>query len=369
MDAFLSLFDQLTYILLGGCVLFLLLQWYFILLVHGKLAFHRPKSAEQIRQDSSFQNIPLSVIICVRNQEELIRESLPAILEQDYPNFEVVVVNDRSEDDTKWVLKELSAKHAHLKVVDIAEHIQSQQGKKFGVAMGIKAATYEHLVFTDIDCIPATNQWLLHMSNGFSGQKEIVLGYVPLKRKSGFSNAMIRFRHFYQSINYLSYALKKNAFMGLGQNLAFRKELFFKGKGFASHIHVHSGYDDLTVNQHATRSNTTIAIHKDAHVWKPMPKSIEAYRIQKKWQQQAFQLYKSKHKFQLGFQKFTSALFYCGLLSLLVYNLQAWPFVLGIYLLRLLAQYAIYIPIAKKLRITRTLWFLPIMDVFYTFSR
>ncbi len=369
MDAYLSLYDQPTYLLFGVCLFFLFIQLYYILFVHGKLTFHSPKSTEFLREQAQKNIIPVSIIVCVRNQEELIRERLPIILEQEYPEFEVVVVNDRSEDDTKWVLKELSAKHAHLKVVDIAEHILSQQGKKFGVAMGIKGATYEHLLFTDIDCIPSTNHWLLHMSQGFQDQKELTLGYVPFMRKGGLRNAMIRFRHFYDSINYLSYALNRNPFRGLGQNLAFKKELFFKGKGFASHIHVHAGYDDLTVNQHANKSNTVISIHKDAHVWKPMPKTLESYQIQKKFQQQAFKLYKGKHKFQLQLQRLSGILFYLSLIAVLLVNFQAWPVVVGAYFIRLLAQYAMYIPIAKKLRITRTLWFLPILDFLYTFTR
>ncbi len=368
MDAYFLLLDQAGYFLFGGCLLLLLVQLYFILLIHGKLAFHKTRNAESIRNDPAGPPLPLSVIICTRNHEQHLRDNLAAILEQDYPDFEVIVVNDRSEDDTKWLLRELEAAHPRLKVVEIAEHVLSQQGKKFGVAMGIKAATHEHLVFTDVDCIPATDQWLRHLSAGFTigSGKEIVLGYVPLKRKKGLQSAMIRFGHFYQSINYLAFALNKNAYMGLGQNMAYSKELFFRGKGFASHIHVSSGYDDLMVNQHATRKNTAIAIHREAHVWRPMPKSQEEYRIQQKLHKQAVSLYRGKHRFQLKLQAVSAFLFYCGLLALLAYAPGAWPFVLGTYLIRLLVQYAIYIPIGRKLRITRTLWFLPVMDVLHS---
>lgn len=368
MDQYLSLLDPVSYILLGGCLVLLLVQFYFILLVQGKLAFHKTRDAETLKSDPGINPVPLSVIICVRNNEQNLHENLPAILEQDYPDFEVVVVNDRSEDDTKWVLRDMEAAYPRLKVVEIAEHVLSQQGKKFGVAMGIKAATHDHLVFTEIDCIPATDQWLAHLSAGFSGGNEIVLGYVPLKRKKGVQSALIRFEHFYRSINFLSFALNKNPYMGLGQNMAYSKELFFRGKGFASHIHLSSGYDDLMVNQHATRNNTAIAIHKEAHVWKPMPNSVEDYRINRKLRKQAMGLYRKKHRFQLKLQAVSAFLFYVGLLVFLAYNPSLWPLVLGIYLMRLLMQYAVYIPIGRKLRITRTLWYLPVMDALHSFK-
>jgi len=367
MDQYFSQLDQISYILLVGCSISLLVQLYFILIVQGSLAFHKTRSAESLKNDPNIHPLPLSVIITVRNNEDQLKGNLPAILEQDYPAFEVVVVNDRSEDDTKWVLREMEAAYPNLRVVEIAEHVLSQQGKKFGVAMGIKAATHEHLVFTEVDCIPATNQWLRHLSTGFAGGKEIVLGYVPLKRKRGIRNALIRFEHFYRSINFLAFSLNGNPFMGLGQNMAYTKELFFRGKGFASHIHVSSGYDDLMVNQHATRDNTSIATHKEAHVWKPMPNSVEDYQNQRKLQRQAVGLYRKKHRFQLKLQSASAFLFYMALLALLAYNLESWPLVLGLYLFRLILQYAVYIPIAGKLRITRTLWFLPVMDAIHSF--
>lgn len=356
---------QMPAVILVGIVGFsLLIQLCYTLFVYGKLAFHKSKEPS----DADNPHLPpLSVILCTRNEEHLLRENLESILNQNYPEFEVIVVNDRSEDDTKWYLKELSEQFTNLKAVEIAEHVLSSSGKKFGVAMGIKAAGHDHLVLIDSNCTPASENWLQHMGSSFSDQTEIVLGYVPLMRKKGFLNALVRYEHFIKSINYLSFALKKNAFMGLGQNMAFAKELFFKGKGFASHIHVKSGYDELFVNQHATRNNTRIVIHKDAHVWKPMEKSFDNYIIQRKFRKQATALFKGNHKFLLNLQALSAVLFYLGLIGLLVVQPLAWPVVAGLYAFRLLIQYLIYIPIARKLRITRMLWFLPFLDVLHTF--
>lgn len=364
MVEFESLLEIPNVILLGLAGFSLLIQLYFILFIHGRLAFHKSKALS----DTDLQELPaLSVILCTRNEEHVLRDNLESILNQDYPDFEVIVVNDRSEDDTKWYLKDLSVEFKHLKAVEIAEHVLSTSGKKFGVAMGIKAAQHENLVLIDADCTPSSDQWLQHIGAAFGNQKEIVLGYVPLKRKKGFLNALIRFEHFIKSVDYLSFALKKNAFMGLGQNMAFAKSLFFKGKGFAAHIHVKSGYDELFVNQHATRNNTVIVIHKDAHIWKPMPRTFESYSIQRKFRKQATALFKGNHRFLLNLQALSAVLFYLSLLALVIIQPLTWPVAIAAYLFRLLIQYLIYIPIAGKLRITRMLWFLPVLDLFHTF--
>ena len=210
-------------------------------------------------------NIPVSVIISARNEANNLTENLPLILEQNYPDFEVIVVNDCSLDDSENVLKEFQLKYPHLKMVTVTEHDRFKTGKKFALTMGIKAAKNEHLLFTDADCQPASADWISRMmASNFSGSTEIVLGYSPYYRTSGFLNSFIRFETLKTAINYLSAALAGNAYMGIGRNLAYTKTLFFKNKGFASHMHVLSGDDDLFVNQNATADNTAIEIHPDA---------------------------------------------------------------------------------------------------------
>lgn len=363
-EYFLQFEGWITWLLLSAGLLLWLYQLYLIVVVHGKLALHKPLPLKESNIDWK----PLSVIICTRNQEDELKSNLEAILQQDYPIFEVVVVNDRSEDDTKWVLRDLESEYPHLKVVEIAEHVLSRQGKKFGVAMGIKAAEYEHIVLTDVDCTPSTDQWLKHLGQGFrEDSAEIVLGYVPLQRKKGFFSALVRFDHFMRSVDYLSAALRRRAYMGLGQNLAYAKELFFRGKGFASHIHVSAGYDALFVNQHATRENTRIRIHRDAHVWKPMEATSEAYFIQRKLHQSAFRLFSGWTKFKLNLRVLTAPLFYLVLMGSILNDLRTWPLVVGVYLFRLTVQYLIYLPIARKLRNTRMLWYLPFLDILHSF--
>src|SRR5581483_1786901 len=136
-------------------------------------------------------------------------------------------------------------------------------GKKFALTMGIKASKNEYLLFTDADCRPASANWITRMAVNFNRSTEIVLGYSPYQSAGGLLNSFIRFETIRTAINYLSAALAGNPYMGIGRNLAYTKTLFFKNKGFASHMHVMSGDDDLFVNENATAGNTTIEIHPE----------------------------------------------------------------------------------------------------------
>jgi glycosyltransferase involved in cell wall biosynthesis len=235
----------------------LLLQLYYVLVVYRKLAIFKSPDLE------SQLNSPLSVIICAKNEVQNLKKNLSSILNQNYPNFEVIVVNDCSNDGTEWYLRDLSLDYKNLKIVTINDHPRFKHGKKFAVTMGIKAAQNENLVFTDADCFPESEHWLSLMQRNFDNQTDIVLGYSPYEIKGGFLNKFIRFETFYTAINYLSYALRGIPYMGVGRNLAYKKSLFFKGKGFASHMHILSGDDDLFVNQNANNFNTKIEIHPD----------------------------------------------------------------------------------------------------------
>lgn len=359
-----DIFSQITgiafFLLFGACGLLLVLQIYFLLSVYIKLAIYKiPPLSDKAPLP------PLSVIICARNEEENLRQHLPHILSQDYPAFEVILVNDFSEDDTKWLLRDLCVQHPNLKVVEIAEHVRLKHGKKFAVTLGIKAAQYEHLVFTDADCVPQSNQWLKHMGAAFDGGEEIVLGYSPYVKKPGLLNALIRFETFHTAMSYLSYALRGNAYMGVGRNLAYTKSLFFRGKGFAAHMHIASGDDDLFVNQNATPHNTVICIHPEAQVWSEPKTTFSAYGRQKTRHAGASKAYKASHRRMLATQLVSALLFYLfALLTVAVYP-QYWYIVAGMYLLRLLLQLLIYYPILKKLQVKGLLWGLPILDIVY----
>ncbi|TQM52136.1 cellulose synthase/poly-beta-1,6-N-acetylglucosamine synthase-like glycosyltransferase [Arcticibacter tournemirensis] len=339
-----------------------IIQLYFIVMMHGRLRSYKRTDPA----DSEHPQLPVSVIICARNEEKNLEENLSLVLEQDYPSFEVVVVNDCSSDDSDLVLRQLSQKYPHLKVVTIKEHDRFKHGKKFAVTLGIKAASNEHLLFTDADCRPASAEWINMMQQNFVKNTEIVLGYSPYFRGKGFLNAFIRFETFNTAINYLSFALAGHPYMGVGRNLSYTKSLFFKNKGFASHIHIPSGDDDLFVNQNSTRENTVIEIRPESQVWSWPKRTWSSYWKQKIRHMGAGKAYKKSDKVILSVQAASAGLFYLLLFVLIVLKAQWWM-LLGIYLVRLLVQLIVYYPTAKKLNNKDLLWWFPALDLSYNF--
>lgn len=324
--------------------------------VHLKLAKY--KVAEL--PDSSHE--PISVIVCARNEAENLKKYLPSIFEQDYPNFEVIVVNDRSWDGTADLLEELEKKYTNLKVVQVKEGDKFIAGKKFAVTMGIKAASYEWLVFTDADCEPTSTHWLKGMQQPADNNVHILLGYSPYFKKRSLLNVLIRFETFFTAVNYLSFALKGMPYMGVGRNMAYQKSLFFKNKGFAAHMHIPSGDDDLFVNANATPSNTVIQIHKEAQVWSEPKTSFFAYLRQKKRHIGAGSFYKPKHKFILSTQIAVQFFFYA-----LVITLACFPhthfIAIGVFLLSLIVRCFVYPKLLRRLNYGELRWWFPILDI------
>ncbi|MBD1423603.1 glycosyltransferase [Sphingobacterium chuzhouense] len=358
-----QLLSYLPYTPIGVLGILLLIQLCYIYFVYGKLAFYSIKSFRETSQQP-----PVSVVICAHNEEENLKSFLPQILKQDYPLFEVVLVDDCSDDDTKWILKEFSSRYPErLKIVEIKEHIRLKHTKKFALTMGIKAAAHEHLIFTDADCQPASPFWLAEMTGAFSSEKEIVLGYSPYFKQNGFLNKLIRFETTHTAMSYLSYALKGNAYMGVGRNLAYTKSLFYKGKGFNKHMHIKSGDDDLFVNHNATNTNVNIAIHRDAHILSVPKTTWKSYYKQKARHSGASTLYKSKHKRMLATQLLSALLFYLMLIVSFVLYPSLWYIPLGIYSVRLLSQLFIFNRIYTKLVVRDLLIWLPLLDVLYYF--
>ncbi len=357
--AFRNTIVELTLIeicLLGAFVFCLLIQLYFSLFVHLKLVSVRIDAASESALN------PLSVVICARNEAKNLEKYLPDVLLQDYPEFEVIVVNDRSWDGTADVLKNLAKKYDRLKIVTVADGEKFIAGKKFAVTMGIKAATHEWLVFTDADCFPSSPNWLRSMQQPSNGSTEIVLGYSPYLKRKNLLNYIIRLETFFTAVNYLSFALKGMPYMGVGRNMAYKKSLFFKNRGFAAHMHIPSGDDDLFVNANATSNNTEIRINKEAQVWSRPKTSFIAYLRQKKRHYGAGKLYQTKHRFILSIQYVFQLLFYVFGAAVLCFSGTLYLGI-GVFVLSILVRSLVYTRLLNRLSYGELKWWFPILEL------
>lgn len=342
----------------------LLIQLYYYLGIYIRVALLKKNKKE----NSSFST-PISVVICARNEENNIENFLPTILEQDYPNFEVVVVNDCSSDNSEFVLERLQKKYSNLRVTTIKEDEKFTHTKKLALTVGIKAAKNEWLVLTDADCIPTSKDWLSTIASNFSDNTEIVLGYGGFFAEKGFLNKLIRFDALFIAMQYLGFALARMPYMGVGRNLAYKKDIFFKNKGFASHSHLDSGDDDLFINEVANRYNTNVELRSIAQTKTKAKATYGHWVFQKRRHISTSHKYKFFTKLMLGGEIASRVLFFGAAIALIAMLYYPWV-VAGVILFRWIVQLSILNGVMNRLSEKKLLllsFFYDIYSLFFYF--
>ncbi len=287
-------------------IVFVLVQLYFYLIFYLKVICKRFKPLP----DNEDAYPPISVVICARNEEENLVHFLPKVLEQDYPNFEVVVVNDCSSDNSDLVLENLQKQYPHLRITTIKEDEKFTHTKKLALTVGIKASRNEWLVLTDADCIPRSDKWLRHMASNFTEGIEVVLGYGGYMAEKGLLNKLIRLDTLTIAMNYFGWALARKPYMGVGRNLAYKKSLFFKNKGFANHAGINSGDDDLFIMEVATPNNTAVEYRPQAHTLSVPRKRYSTWLRQKRRHLSTSKFYKGSLKTLLALEPISRTFVY-----------------------------------------------------------
>jgi glycosyltransferase involved in cell wall biosynthesis len=247
------------------------IAWVFLCLYYGFFHFrlgrwHLKKAPKEDSGSLKKNNFPpVSIVLTAHNDAAWLKENLVYLLEQDYPEFEVVVVDYLSKDETQFVLKLLKDYYPHLKIVPFKEDVNLFQGKKYPLSIGIKSAKNDVLLLADPDCTPKNMLWLKGMVKGYyRNDTQIVLGYCGLKRTKTLLGAMQQYDNLVYSANYLGCTLIGHPYTGSGRNLSYRRSFFFKRGAFINHYNVAGGSDDLFIYQNATRRNTAICIDNDA---------------------------------------------------------------------------------------------------------
>ncbi|MEZ4938873.1 MAG: glycosyltransferase [Crocinitomicaceae bacterium] len=275
---------------------------------------------------------PISVIIAARNEDENLDSFLPKILNQKYPEFEVIVVNHQSVDYTKMIVGELEKKHDNLRMITIERSPHLKVGKKLPITVGVKGAKYDNLIFTDADCEPASENWLKLMARNFN-QKEIVLGYGPYKKQKGFLNSLIRFDTVHAAINYLGFAKAGICYMAVGRNMGYTKDLFFEVGGFKNHYNLVSGDDDLFVQEAAKGKNFAVELNPESFVYSEPKSNWTDWINQKRRHFTTAPEYKSNHKRWIGLKPLALLIFLVSF-TFLILTSSFWMFILCILLFR-----------------------------------
>ncbi len=281
---------------------------------------------------------PLSVVICARNEAENLSRFLPDVLNQNYPSFEVVVVNDCSEDNTYDILGGFMKQYPHLKVSMIQKDPAFRHTKKLALLIGIKAASNDLIVLTDADCRPVSDMWLHAVAGAAAGEKcDMVLGYGGYMEEKGLLNSYIRYETMFIAMQYFGMTMAGRPYMGVGRNMAYRKSFFFDKGGFGPHNHIMSGDDDLFVNRNATRDNCTLMHAPDSFTRSVPSHTIIEWVKQKRRHLTAAAYYRSSDKIRLAAEPVSRVAWY-GLLAAMIIMLASWPVVALLALARLVMR-------------------------------
>ncbi|WP_034259132.1 glycosyltransferase [Aequorivita capsosiphonis] len=313
------------------------------------------------------EKYPISLIVCAKNEAENLRNHIPLWQAQNYPNYDIILINDASVDDTLEVMESFAADDARIQIVNVKNNEAFWANKKYALTLGIKRSKNTRFVFTDADCYPASKDWLGMMASNFSEEKQLILGYGAYERHPGFLNKIIRFETLMTAMQYFSYAHAGNPYMGVGRNLAYTSTLYYDTKGFMSHIKIPSGDDDLFVNEAATAKNVALCIEPEAFTYSLPKRKRKQWLLQKKRHYSTAKLYKPKHRFLLGTYYLFNLLFWL-LLPIILFKDQ-WQFGLGVIFLRLLFQYIVIGKSAQKLKEQDLIPLIPLYELLLLFTQ
>lgn len=318
---------------------------------------------EEIYSSSNTKSV--SIVVCAWNEFDNLTELLPILANQKYPDFEVIIVDDRSTDGSGEYLKHEILNYPNFKLVTISETPDHLASKKYALSLGIKVATKEVILLTDADCRPASDLWINGMVNQLGFDKQLVLGFSPYTKEAGFLNKFIRFETFFTAWQYFSYTLLGLPYMGVGRNLMYRRKLFFEKLGFRNHQKITGGDDDLFVNENANASNTTICFNKDTHTFSEPKHTFADWFIQKKRHLHIGKRYKQRDKLLLGIYAISHILVWL-LLPILLFIPEKLQIILAAgFIFRLLVFWIFGVIANYKLGNTIEWYALPLFDFLY----
>jgi glycosyltransferase involved in cell wall biosynthesis len=337
-------------------------QMFYYLGIFGKLAFWGPAKINP-------KKIPVSVIVCAKNEAENVKRLVPLLASQNYPDFEIVLIDDASSDETLEIFEEFEKEYSNIRIVKVQNNEAFWGNKKFALTLGIKAARKEYLLFTDADCYPTGDNWITEMSCNFTMQKTIVLGYGAYEKVPGsFLNKLIRFETLLTAVQYFSWARAGKPYMGVGRNLAYKREEFFKVDGYRDHLKIRSGDDDLFINQVARKKNTTISISPDSFTYSTPKKAFTEWFHQKRRHVSTANHYKTFDKFQLS-AFYMSQVLFVVLAAVLLSFMHQWIIVVSLIGFRYLFTWIVLGMAAGKLKEKDVIYWFPVMEIVLIFTQ
>lgn len=256
----------LIYGCLGVMTIALLGELIHCFAIRMRIVWHNIRVGKRVLDDGDGKKPSVSVIVYAKNDDDNMESFLPLVLEQEYEDFEIIVVDDASWDNTNDVIKKFQETYPFLRTTHVPEGTQVVSHKKLALTLGAKAAQKDILIFTDADCRPFSRHWIEDIARSFRHQTEFVIGYTSSFDDKKCLNHWMAFDTLMENTEALGWALAYKPVTGFGSNIAYRKDTFFRYKGFAGFLHREAGEDELMINAYGNSVNTVVQSGKMAHV-------------------------------------------------------------------------------------------------------
>ncbi len=307
----------------------------------------------------------ISIIVCAKNELEHLQKLIPTLLSQDYATFEIILIDDKSSDQTYDYAIALMQQEKRFKLVRIDHTPDHIHNKKYAITLGIKAAQYDKILLTDADCLPAGNSWISEMNAGFSHEKiQFVLGFSQYYQEEGFLNRFIRFETLLTAQSYVGLGLLGKPYMGVGRNLAYRKSYFLSKNGFGKHQKIIGGDDDLFVNSHSRRSSTSIVLSAESTVYSYPKKTWGEFLLQKTRHLSIGKYYKVSDQILLGLIILAKIIFWASLgIACFAFDKTIYT-AIGFFLTMATLMSSLH-ALSKKTGEGISLWRVPLLDFSY----
>ena len=326
--------------------------------------FKNPKLPSVDKVDD--RDLPsVSVVVVAHNEAESLKKSLPYLLEQDYPDYEVVVVDYTSQDDTPFVLRVCSENYPNLKPVNFPADVNMFKGKKYPLSIGIKSATKDVVLLTEPDCIPKGFDWIREMMCGYMRGASVVMGYSLLNDDKSLLNAFQQYENLTYNASYLGMAIMGNPYTATGRNLSYRRDFFFDRGGFISHYSFPDGADDLFVNQNATGSNSAIVLADGAAVSSDARQTFGQWHQERLHRKSSRRFYSIKDKLIMLVYPLSQCLFLAALLWLWIGGLFPWQILAAVLAVKIIWQIVCCILLAKRFNVKRVQFLSPFFEFYF----
>ncbi|MDR2224058.1 MAG: glycosyltransferase [Flavobacteriaceae bacterium] len=349
-------------ILFYTLVCIVIFQLIYYMAIYSPIAFsNRSKTKENV-------DLAVSIVVYIKDNEKELPTFLESLTTQNYSRFELILVNNASEDESLTILETFAQQYSNVKIVNVQNNEAFWGNKKYALTLGIKVASCDYLLLTDPTTILGSSNWIAGMCQNFTTRKQVVIGYSELeRRKKSLSNKFLRYQNSLKYINLFSWGeISKPAF-GNAKNQAYSKELFFKNNGFIKQMNIPYGDEYGFIRLIATKANATITLNPDTFTINPVKNSFSNWREQVKTTNLLLRNTSWLTCLKFKILNFSTLCFYI-VFSIIICNLYLWEFAIAVFLFRYLIAFFYTNKMLKKFAQKDLIWLFPILEFTHVLS-